>query len=515
MSKYLVYNFSGELDDISHLFPNERLGRIASALAEHGGEVTVLDRANFDDLEGFGPEYMKNLGELPFDATNELYASRLTSEAEHILAGGYDTVLLNLWHGTGFKFSIDLATALKEANPAMSIYGVGQKVDWFKEHILRLAGDGLDGLVTGLGYDAIVHLARHGNLVGCPNSVTTSADGIVVNQTQTIDVDQFPPAEYGPDTYTTIHGKVPVFSLTLSNQACPNQCVFCIRPENYGRHNIRRSMDSVLDELRRLRFEHNVRHIRIEDSTPPANALTELADALLNSDLKGELHLSAFSRIDTNRAEDFGRMREAGFEALFFGIESLDNGVLRQLRKTISYEDIRATLEAAHEAGIRNVGSLIFPVPGETRQTMAVTLERLREIRGSLDSLVAVPAGVYPHTEWGDHPERYGIVLEENYIEKFITYPIKYLLPLKYWPPVPFRYPVMDLDVETMDFSAVIGMCEEFLAVVRGELQIPPIADYYFLLADLVDTDPISLTRGLIGLMIGRDYQGIRELLTR
>ena len=139
MSKYLVYNFSGELDDVSHVFPNERLGRIAAVIAEGHGQVTIMDRANFTDLVRFGSAYMENLGRLSFADTNDLYESQVKTEAAAILATGCEVLFLNLWHGTGFKFSIDLAQALKRADPALRIYGVGQKVDWFQEHILELA----------------------------------------------------------------------------------------------------------------------------------------------------------------------------------------------------------------------------------------------------------------------------------------------------------------------------------------------------------------------------------------
>ncbi len=514
MKSYLIYNLSGELDDISHLFPNERLGRIAAIVRQEGARATIVDRANFRDLIEIGADYLAELGRLEFHATSEFYRAGVEAEAERLLADGYDMVFLNLWHGTGFKFSIDLARAIKLRAPALPIVGVGQKVDWFKEHILDLADDCLDGLVTGLGYEGVRHLVKHRTFEGCPGSVVKGRDGgVVFNDGGTVDVDRFPTAVYEESIYTTIRNKVPVYSLTLSNQACPNLCTFCIRPENYGRRNVARSPEAILAELRELHTSHGVRHVRIEDSTPPKNALTELARAIQRSDLKGKMRFSAFSRIDTHRQEDFALLREAGVVALFFGIESLDEDNLRRIRKGVSIPAIKGAIRAAHRAGIRTVGSFIFPLPGETRESMNRTLDGLREIRDSLDSLVAVPAGVYPHTEWGDHPERYGIALEEGYIERFITYPLKYLLPLRYWPPVPFKYPILGKRVEDVDFGCIVGFCEEFLGVVRNELKIPPIADYYFLLGDLMQRDSTEATRDLVTAMIARDYARVRELL--
>jgi len=513
MARYLVYNLSGELDDISYLFPNERLGRLAALAGVEGVAVDVLDRANLKDLLAFGPGFMKNLGELGFADSNEQHAAGVREEAERILDSGCTALFLNLWHGTGFKFSVDLACELRRRRRDLAIYGVGQKIDWYKEHILRLTGDSIDGLITGLGYNAARHLLRGGAAADCPDFITQQDGRIRINRRETLNVDDYPAATYDPAVYRQIAAKVPLYTITLSNQACPNRCVFCVRPENYGRVNVRRDLRSVVAELRHLRFERGVRHFRIEDSTPPPQAMTELARGILASDLAGQISLSGFARVDSNSREDFGLLRAAGFRALFFGIESLDDENLRRIRKGTSYRAIHDTLRAAHEAGVATVGSFIFPLPRETRATMDNTLRRLDEIRPWLDSLLAFPACVYPPTDWGRNPARYGIRLDADYIEKFVVYPLKYLLPLKYWPPAPFRYSVMGCDLETMDFKRdVFGVYDEFTAHVK-ELGIPFIPDYYYLLAEIMGQDPVAATRQLVQAMIARDYAAIRQAL--
>ncbi len=514
MKKYLIYNLSGELDDICHLFPNERLGRIAAIIRQNGDQADIVDRANIADLVRLGPAYMKNLGDLPFYESNDLYRRELEAEAESLAAAGYAAVFLNLWHGTGFKFCFDLARELKSRRPGLKIYGVGQKVDWFKEHILALPGSAFDGLLTGLGFDGVRHLVQGGDIATCPSSVFRRADGTISLQERApVDVDDYPTACYDQATYPGIVDKIPVYTLTLSNQACPSRCTYCIRPENYGRSPIRRRIANVMAELRQLCFERNVHHIRIEDSTPPRGALTELAQAIVASDLNGKLKLSCFSRIDTNRGENFALMRQAGFQALFFGIETLDDENLLKIRKGTTFQGIGDTLKAAHDAGIRTVGSFIFPLPGETRQSMANTLARLRQIRPYLDSLLCLPAAIYPPTEWGRDPERYGFRLDDNYIETFLTYPLKYLLPLKHWPPAPFRYSVMGKPADAIEFSEILDIYQEFMATVQNELKLPFIPDYYYLLADLAGQDSLSTTAGLVQLMINRDYAGVRDFL--
>ena len=179
MARVLVYNMSGELDDLSHLFPNERLARLGAVLRAEGAEAVVWDRANLKDLSRIGAPAMANLGDLGFTDTNGLHQAQVDAEATEILEGGFDVVLLNLWHGSGFKFTADLARALRAGRPEIRLYGVGQKVDWFKEHILALPGNALDGLITGLGYDAAARIAGTGALTPGPNAILDRPDGSV------------------------------------------------------------------------------------------------------------------------------------------------------------------------------------------------------------------------------------------------------------------------------------------------------------------------------------------------
>ncbi len=513
--KYLVYNFSGELDDISHLFPNERLGRIAAIIRKHAQEVDIIDRANLLDLIDFGKKYMKNLGELSFYDSNKLYESRLEKEAGNILKGGYDVIFMNLWHGSGFKFSIDLSNIIKKSNPGIKIYGVGQKVDWFKEHILKLSNNSLDGLIIGLGYNAIEGIVLNEKVNNINNLILYVNGEIRENEKTPIDVDDYPVALYDGNIYRNIEHKIPIYSITLSNQACPNRCVFCIRPENYGRLNKARKTERVIEELEQLNSNYNAAHFRIEDSTPPPNSLNELSEFILNSELHGKVKFSGFSRIDTNAPGTFSLLKEAGFVALFFGIESLDDENLIRLRKGITYEQIKHTIAEVPLSGIHTVGSFIFPIPGETKQSMENTLQRVKELKPYLSSLLVLPAGVYPHTEWGKYPAKYGIQLADDYVEKSVIYPLKYLLPFKYWPPFPFKYKIMDKEIENINFGYIAKVYQKFVDKVTNEFHMPAIPDYYFLLADFIGKDYVTTTKTIIHYMIDRDYPAIGKLFSK
>ena len=509
MSRILVYNMSGELDDLSHLFPNERLARLGAILRGGGADAEVWDRANLFSLASIGGETLSDLGNLDYLETSELHRAHVEAETARILGGGFDVVLLNLWHGSGFKFTADLARSLREAKPGIRLYGVGQKVDWFKEHILELPGNALDGLLSGLGYNAAARIAAHGVLTPGPNAIIAAPEGPKIWDKVAFQVDDFSDPSYGPKHYRGITGKLPVHPVTLSNQACPNFCRFCLRPDNYGRDNIPRSVDRVFHEILGVFQGTGVRHFRVEDSTPPAGTMTQLALRILDSPMAGEVRLSGFSRVDTNRDEDFTILREAGMLALFFGIESMDPETLAALGKGFDPDQVQSTIEAVHAAGIATVGSFIYPAPGQTRAQLNRNLAGIERLCGTLDSLIALPAGVYPLTEWGRHPARYKIELEDDFIAKAAIFPIKHIQPMHLWPDPPFRYEVLGKAAADVRFADIVAAFEEFLGVVRQDMGFPGMPDYYYLLADLLGRPPGDAVPQMVKRMVTRDYSGL------
>ena len=512
MKKSLVYNFSGDIDEISHLFPSERLATIAAVIRGCGRDACIVDRANLDDISRFGPEFMQNLAGLTFCETNDLHRETVEREAEAMLARDADCMFVNLWRGTGLKFTLDLVKVMKSRRPSLRVFGFGQKVDEFRESILDVADGCLDGLISGLGYNAVSEIVEGKLLAEIPNTLSGTAGQRVVTRSEVINPDDYPAPDYAGEIYEKIGMKVPVFGITLSNQACPNRCAFCIRPQNYGHVVRRKAIGGVMQELTRCHLEHGATHFRVEDSTPPRNALTDLSRAILESDLAGKVTLSAFSRVDLNAVEDFGMLKEAGFLSLFFGLETLDDDNLRRLKKGTTFPSICDTLSKAHGAGIRTVGSFIFPTPGETRSSMEATLNRITELAPFLDSVVVLPAGVQPNTDWALNPEKYGIKLGKNYITEGIIYPVRYLVPIRQWKPFPFSYALMDKSADEVTFDDIITVQEEFLLHIREELALPGIPDIYFLMADKLKKDPKQTLQAIVTCMIQRDYEGMNKL---
>ena len=60
---------------------------------------------------------------------------------------------------------------------------------------------------------------------------------------------------------------------------------------------------------------------------------------------------------------------------MFFGIESGDDGILRQMKKRIDVDQARKAVEAARKADLKAAGFFIIGYPGETNSTILRTIK--------------------------------------------------------------------------------------------------------------------------------------------
>ena len=73
-------------------------------------------------------------------------------------------------------------------------------------------------------------------------------------------------------------------------------------------------------------------------------------------------------------------MKSAGCRRVFFGIESGDDGILKEMRKQINVGDVRRAVEVAVKVGLEAAGFFIVGYPGENDSTILKTLRFATEL---------------------------------------------------------------------------------------------------------------------------------------
>lgn len=299
-------------------------------------------------------------------------------------------------------------------------------------HRLAPLFDLIDSIVVYEGETALLRLAEtldgDGRRDRVPNLVWRDGDTVRVNQPFHHElVDELPTPTFDGfplDQYMNQRLVIPY----LTSRGCYwGKCAFCTSFETYKGGYRQRSIDLVLEDLRKLADEcgSNV-FFFVDQATSPAS-LKRISQGLIES---GEQYFwqteARFERrLDLPLLK---QMHRAGCRKLLFGLESGHQRVLDLMEKGIRLEDIRRILEDCQKAEIGIHVFLICGFPTETEEEADASVEFILGV----DGLTSSPGFTYHvHTfgletdaKVGMNPERYGVTLKpmEEDLDQFLHF---------------------------------------------------------------------------------------------
>ncbi len=171
------------------------------------------------------------------------------------------------------------------------------------------------------------------------------------------------------------------FLMVAPLRGCPFRCSFCTCHTYYGARLRTRSVESVLAEIvhDRDRFGISDFFFWAETFVVNKNYVRDLCRAMLERGVR--FAWTANSRVDTIDAELLSLMAEAGCWMLSFGIESASQTVLDQADKGTRVLDAVTAVRLARTAGIKTVGHFILGLPGETRESLEMTIAYAAQLK--------------------------------------------------------------------------------------------------------------------------------------
>jgi hypothetical protein len=156
-----------------------------------------------------------------------------------------------------------------------------------------------------------------------------------------------------------------------------------------------------VDELERL-LGQGITHFHTCDSefNLPERHGIEVCEEIVRRGLGDQLNWYAYCSARPFSPELARSMRRAGCVGINFGVDSGDAEMLRRLGRDTTPDDILAARRACKEAGIVVMLDLLLGSPGETRESLARTVELMK--RADPDRVgVAIGVRVYPNTALG------------------------------------------------------------------------------------------------------------------
>ena len=462
-AKGVLVSYSGYPYTPSSLMPDNGLANLAGSLKREGHEVIVLDFGTVETVRSLYPRHIsekikpiyKKISEggkptlsdkakiLYLNFELERHQKRQIREiARYIenMANEFDAdfVGLKLWNGDGFTGSISIAEYLKKANPNIKIFAGGPHADLFKKLIMKKT-QSIDLIAYGDGEDIVCRLVEYAagdrkDLSEVPNVIYRDGKGeIKINRMELItDLNSLPEPLYDEDMYPSMKGDKKIKIITLDeSRGCPFGCYFCAQPAKSGHYTRTKSPEKIFREIKHIIERYGINVFRYAGSSTPGKLMLDVAKILKDKGIK--VMYTSFAEANLlNEEEEMKFLKDSGLVSLFFGIESGSQKMLDSVHKCLRIEVLKKALNASSKAGIYTVGSLIYPLPGETPETTEETLRFLEETKP--DSVPVQFAGLYPETPWFSDPAKYGFQVDrDRYARRVMDYKIKLLFSPVMW----------------------------------------------------------------------------------
>jgi anaerobic magnesium-protoporphyrin IX monomethyl ester cyclase len=191
---------------------------------------------------------------------------------------------------------------------------------------------------------------------------------------------------------------VPSGYFLTTSRGCPYTCTFCMvggidgRPFRYRKRDPR----NVVEEVSLIRRKYGIRDFYVFDEifTMPGHG-DRVCEALLAEGVGAQWICEG--KPDLVNASMLSLMKRAGCMAIYYGVESGDEGILLDIEKGHTGADARRALELTRAAGILAGAYVMLGFPGETAETYLRTVGFLLETRPDLlryDFLLPYPVTV-------------------------------------------------------------------------------------------------------------------------
>jgi radical SAM superfamily enzyme YgiQ (UPF0313 family) len=168
--------------------------------------------------------------------------------------------------------------------------------------------------------------------------------------------------------------------MVQTSRGCPFDCSFCSVTGMFGKKFRFRSVDSVMEEVRRYNARDHFVFFCDDNFTANKQRARELAEAMLRE--KVRFQWSTQVRTDLARDPELVRlMKRAGCHTVFVGFESVNPKSLKEMKKSQSLEDIRNAMSVIQGAGIHIHGMFVFGFEEDDWPTVEATVSLAQEMR--------------------------------------------------------------------------------------------------------------------------------------
>ncbi|MFA5316409.1 MAG: radical SAM protein [Dehalococcoidales bacterium] len=361
-----------------HHFP-QGLAYVAAVLKRKGHDVSVYSQ----DVNHYPDEHL----------TAHLDANKYDIVGVGVIAGYYQ-----------YRKLLKISEAINRSKnrPFYVLGGHGPSPE--PEYFLKKTS--ADAAVIGEAEVTITELVdsvgSRGKLDGIKGIAFRTGDIVTVNERRGLveDVDRLPMPEYGlfPIEYYRLlrmpHAQNEDLVMSvLSGRGCTFECTFCYRMDKGFRP---RSAGSIVDEIKYIKKQYGVTYIVFSDELLMSSA--ERTAMLCESFIKNDLKIKWWcnGRLNYAKPEILGIMKRAGCVFINYGIEAMDNYVLKMMKKGLTTDMIIKGIETTLKSGISPGLNIMFGNIGDNRQTINKAVDFLLKYDDHAQLRTIRPVTPYP-----------------------------------------------------------------------------------------------------------------------
>jgi len=202
----------------------------------------------------------------------------------------------------------------------------------------------------------------------------------------------------------------------MSARGCSFKCTFCYRMDPGYRI---RTPEPLLDEIEKLYKDYGINYIAFQDDLLMSSV--EHTEAVCLEFLKRKLPVrwNCNGRLNYCSEELLQLMKDAGCSFINYGIESMDQKVLNNMKKGLNPEMITRGVEDTLKVGISPGLNFLFGNKGDNRETLKKAVDFLLKYDDFAQKRTIRPVTPYPGSPMYYDAVKLGLLDKDNPAEDF------------------------------------------------------------------------------------------------
>lgn len=170
------------------------------------------------------------------------------------------------------------------------------------------------------------------------------------------------------------------FMIMTRSRGCPFQCTFCGVSKMFGQKYRVQNPERSIKEVDYMVNQLRVKEIGFKDSEFTLNPenVQEFCDLLIKR--KYNLTWNCNGRVNHASYPLLNKMKQAGCTSITYGVESGDQGILDNMKKQITIEQIKEAIKISKQVGLKVINNFMIGNPGDTEETIKKTIDFAKEL---------------------------------------------------------------------------------------------------------------------------------------